>query len=143
MLEEENDNFDEVVDDTDYLIWTRKKNLKNIVMNGVGDHKLEVHSSCEDYEKVKKGKRKNDDNGDKAEKRKKKRTKSGDVYGTNDEALSDICFYTNNLDVKGANNKTRKRKDQLGENDYIVEGKCPDPKDDVDKKRAKKKKKKR
>lgn len=160
MLEEENDKFDEVVDDTDYLIWTRKKNLKNIVMNGGGDHKLEVHSSCEDYEKVKKGKRKKksrdlqkgndyklegerDSCGDKAEKRKKKRTKSGDVYGTNDEALSDICFYTNNLDVKGAKSKTRKRNDQLGENDYIVEGKCPDPKDDVDKKRAKKKKKKR
>ena len=160
MLEEENDKFDEVVDDTDYLIWTRKKNLKNIVMNGVGDHKLEVHSSCENYEKVKKGKRKKkcrdlqegsyyklegerDSCGDKAEKRKKKRAKNGDVYGTNDEALSDICFYTNNLDVKGAKSKTRKRKDQLGENDYIVEGKCPDPKDDVDKKRAKKKKKKR
>ena len=160
MLEEENDKFDEVVDDTDYLIWTRKKNLKNIVMNGVGDHKLEVHSSCEDYEKVKKGKGKkkcrdlqkgndyklegeSDSFGDEAEKRKKKRAKNGDVYGTNDEALSDICFYTNNLDVKGANSKTRKRKDQLGENDYIVEGKCPDPKDDVDKKRAKKKKKKR
>ena len=45
--------------------------------------------------------------------------------------------------MKGAKSKTRKRKDQLGENDYIVEGKCPDPKDDVDKKRAKKKKKKR
>lgn len=160
MLQDENDKFDEVVDDTDYLIWTRKKNLKNIVMSGVGDHKLEVHSSCEDYEKVKKRKRKKksrdlqkgndyklegerDSCGDQAEKRKKKRTKSGDVYVTNDEALSDICFYTNNLDVKGANSKTRKRKDQLGENDYIVEGKCPDPKDDVDKKRAKKKKKKR
>ena len=50
---------------------------------------------------------------------------------------------TNNLDEKRANSKTRKRKDQLGENGCIVEGKCPDPKDDVDKKRAKKKKKKR
>ena len=160
MLEEENDKFDEVVDDTDYLIWTRKKNLKNIVMNGVGDHKLEVHSSCEDYEKVKKGKRKKkcrdlqegndyklegerDSCGDKDEKRRKKRAKNRDVYGTNDEALSDICFYTNNLDGKGANSKKRTRKDQLGENDYKLEGKCLDPKDDVDKKRAKKKKKKR
>ena len=102
MLEEENHKFDEVVDDRDDLIWTRKKNVKNIVMSGVGDHKLEVHSSCEDYEKVKKGKRKKksrdlqkgndyklegerDSCGDKAKKRKKKRTKSGDVYGTNDE----------------------------------------------------------
>ena len=160
MLEEENHKFDEVVDDRDDLIWTRKKNVKNIVMNGVGDHKLEVHSSCEDYEKVKKGKGKkkcrdlqkgndyklegeSDSFGDEAEKRKKKRAKNGDVYGTNDEALSDICFYTNNLDEKGANSKKRKRKDQLGENDYKLEGKCPDPKDDVDKKRAKKKKKKR
>lgn len=156
MLEEENHQFDEVVDDKDDLIRTRTKN----VMNGVGDHKLEVHDSCEDFEKVEKGKRKkkcrdlqegNDYKlegervscGDKAEKRRKKRAKSGDVYGTDDEAFSDICFYTNNLDEKGANSKKRKRKDQLGENDYIVEGKCPDPKDDVHKKRAKKKKKKR
>ena len=156
MLEEENHKFDEVVDDKDDLIRTRTKN----VMNGVGDHKLEVHDSCEDFEKVEKGKRKkkcrdlqegNDYKlegervscGDKAEKRRKKRAKSGDVYGTDDEAFSDICFYTNNLDEKGANSKKRKRKDQLGENDYIVEGKCPDPKDDVHKKRAKKKKKKR
>lgn len=156
MLEEENHKFDEVVDGRDDLIRTRTKN----VMNGEGDSKLEVHSSCEDYEKVKKGKRKKkyrdlqegndyklegerDSCGDKAEKRRKKRAKDGDVHDTNDEALSDICFYTNtDLDEKGANSKKRKRKGQLGENDYVVEGKCPDPKDDVDKKRAKKKKKK-
>ena len=52
MLEEENHKFDEVVDGRDDLIRTRTKN----VMNGEGDSKLEVHSSCEDNEKVKKGK---------------------------------------------------------------------------------------
>lgn len=160
MLEEENRKLGEVVDDRADLIQSRKKNVKNIVMNGEGDHKLEVHSSCDDYEKVKKGKKKRkcrdlqkgneyklegerDFCGDMAKNRKKKkRTKNGDVHGTNDEALSDICFYTNNLDEEGVNSKKRKRKDQLGENDYKLEGKCPDPKDDVDKKRAKKKTKK-
>lgn len=158
-LEEENRKLDEVVDDRADLIQSRKKNVKNIVMNGEGDHKLEVHSSCDHYEKVKKGKKKRkcrdlqkrneyklegerDFCGDMAKNRKKKRTKNGDVHGTNDEALSDICFYTNNLDEEGVNSKKRKRKDQLEENDYKLEGKCPDPKDDVDKKRAKKKTKK-
>ena len=160
MLEEENHKFDEVVDDRDDVIWTRKKNVKNIVVNGVGDHKLEVHNSREDYEKVKKGKGKKkcrdlqegsdyklegerDSCADKAEKRRKKRTKNGDLHDTNGEALSDICFCTNNLDEKDANSKKRKRQDQLRENDYKLEGKCPDPKDDVDRRRAKKKKKKR